>query len=104
MTEYDGDFEWNTEKAQQNLRKHGVSFQTAKEVFDDRHAAELYDKDHSRHEHRFNLIGQSSYGLLFVVFVMTEEGRARLISARAADSRHRELYEEEFIKNNFPLE
>ena len=104
MTEYDGDFEWNTEKARQNLRKHGVSFQAAKEVFDDRNAAELYDEDHSRHEHRFNLIGQSSYGLLLVVFIMTEEGRARLISARAADSRHRELYEEEFIKNNFPFE
>lgn len=73
-------------------------------MFDDSNAAELYDEDHSRYEHRFNLIGQSSSGLLLVVFTMTEEGCVHLISAREADSRHRDLYEEEFIKNNFPLE
>ncbi len=104
MTEYDGDFEWDAEKARQNLRNHGIRFQVAQEVFDDDQAVELYDEDHSRYEHRFNLIGHSSEGLLFVVFTVIREGRVRLISARAADPHHREYYEEELIKNNFPLE
>ena len=104
MKQRDGNFEWDTNKAKSNFAKHGVTFQEAKEVFDDVNAAELYDEDHSRYEHRYNLIGQSSQRLLFLVFTVSQAGIVNLISAREADHNHRILYEEEFIKNNFSLE
>lgn len=46
-------FEWDDEKAQANLEKHGVSFGEATEVFYDPNALEGYDAEHSTDENRF---------------------------------------------------
>ena len=35
-------FEWNSEKANQNLEKHGISFEEAVSVFYDEWAVEFY--------------------------------------------------------------
>ncbi len=40
-------FEWNKAKAEENLAKHGVSFDEACSVFHDERAVEFYDDEHS---------------------------------------------------------
>jgi len=43
-------FEWDPSKARANLTKHGVSFDVAATVFQDRLAATIFDCDHSDDE------------------------------------------------------
>ena len=54
-------FEWDQEKAAQNLKKHGVSFEEAKTVFGDRLSSGREDPAHSTDgEQWFLIIGQSN--------------------------------------------
>ena len=88
-------YEWDEQKAQTNLRKHGVSFDEAETVFDDPLAITIPDPDHSQAEVRFVDIGQSDKGRLLVV-TYTERGKqTRLINARIATRTERIKYEEE---------
>jgi uncharacterized DUF497 family protein len=52
-------FEWDSRKARENLRKHGVSFEEAVTAFSDDEALLLDDPDHSTDEERFVLLGLS---------------------------------------------
>jgi uncharacterized DUF497 family protein len=52
-------FEWNPEKARQNLAKHGVSFAEAGTVLADSLSMTYPDPDHSEREERFITIGHS---------------------------------------------
>ncbi len=52
-------FEWNAEKAKANLKKHKVSFDEAKTVFDDALFLIFADPDHSFEEIRFIITGES---------------------------------------------
>ena len=45
-------FEWHEKKAQENLRKHGISFEEAKTVFNDPFSITIADSKHSDHEER----------------------------------------------------
>jgi uncharacterized DUF497 family protein len=86
-------FEWDPEKAVENLRKHGVSFEEAETVFQDPLSATFDDPDHSVGEHRFVTVGYSSAGRLVVVS-HTEYGETiRIISARRATAHERERHE-----------
>lgn len=40
-------FEWDDEKEQINIKKHGLNFEMAARVFDDPDRLELYDELHS---------------------------------------------------------
>ena len=77
--------EWDPRKARSNLRKHRVSFEEA---------ATGADPDHSVTEDRFVTFGVSERGRLLVVAHTDEEETIRIISARTASKRERELYEE----------
>jgi len=59
-------FEWNPQKAEINLKKHGVSFEEAVTVFDDPLYVDFYDPDHSDDEHRYLIIGRSRKGHLLI--------------------------------------
>jgi uncharacterized protein len=87
-------FEWDSTKAQVNLRKHKVSFEDAQSVFSDEHALLIDDPDHSQEEDRFVLLGLShSLRLLVVVHCYRVEGRViRIISARKADRDEQSIY------------
>ena len=52
-------FEWDEKKADENLRKHGVTFDEAKTVFNDPFSVTIYDPDHSSNEQRYVDIGLS---------------------------------------------
>ena len=86
-------FTWDPEKAEINLRNHGISFAEATEAFVDPNADEDFDREHSDEEPRYDLIGFSSRRLLFVVFKEEEDGIFRIISARKAEKKQRIKYE-----------
>ncbi len=87
-------FEWDSEKADANRRKHGVSFAEAQTTFFDEEALLLADPDHSDAEDRFVLLGLSaSLRLLLVCHCYRQGGRViRIIAARKADRRERRQY------------
>jgi len=87
-------FEWDTEKAAANLRKHHVSFEKACEVFFDPFVHLLDATDQG--EPREAAIGLTEdWELLFVVHVVRQEATLRIISARPATSSERRDYEHE---------
>lgn len=63
----DTEFEWDDEKAESNLKKHGVSFDEAATIFNDPNIATILDPDHSEHEERFVSIGSSVIARLLTV-------------------------------------
>lgn len=87
-------FEWHREKAERNLRDHGVSFEEAKSVFLDRLSSTIGDPDHSDEEDRFITIGVSSRQRVLVVIHCDRRGAVRIITARRADRAERRDYEE----------
>jgi uncharacterized DUF497 family protein len=88
------DFEWDPKKAKENARKHEVSFSEASTVFGDSLAVTFSDPDHSLDEYRFLTFGMSRTGRLLVVTHSERQGRVRIISARKATRREREIYED----------
>jgi len=82
--------EWDDNKNQTNIKKHGISFVTAALVFADEDRIEYYDKLHSIDEDRYIVLG-CVQGILYVVYTMREEV-VRLISARMATPTERKIY------------
>ncbi|MFN0111479.1 MAG: BrnT family toxin [Blastocatellia bacterium] len=87
-------FDWDKNKAAENLVKHGVSFDEAETVFDDPLYVDLYDPDHSIGEHRFIILGESAQGRLLMVSYTERSNLTRLISARELTTTERKKYEE----------
>lgn len=87
-------FEWDPEKAEENERKHGVSFAEASEVFDDDHSSTVADPDHSFGEERYLIFGASKSGRHLVVSYTEQAQRVRLISARQMTPHERRAYEQ----------
>ena len=87
-------FDRDHQKAEENVRKHGVSFEEASTAFGDPLSVTIGDPDHSEHEDRFVLIGMTYRGRLVVVVHTDREGATRLISARLAEPRERRSYEQ----------
>jgi uncharacterized DUF497 family protein len=89
-------FEWDDDKAEANLKKHGVSFSEAVTVFEDSLAMVVPDPDHSHREQRLIIIGLTTKALLVVV-VYTEkrDDLVRMISAREPTRRERIDYEKQ---------
>lgn len=110
-------FEYDEQKNQINIKKHGISFKSAARVFFDYDRIELYDDEHSEDETRYDTIGDTSAGnivmvgqmgqsigkineILFVVYTErtrtekngTQTEVTRLISARLATNFERGLY------------
>jgi len=89
-------FEWNSRKASENKRKHGVSFEEAKTAFLDENARLIPDPEHSDEEDRFVLMGLSvQLRLLLVCHCYRENDNViRIISARKAERSERRQYSE----------
>lgn len=113
-------FEYDEEKNQKNIEKHGISFKTAARIFGDYNRIEFFDERHSTEEERYNTIGdifavgfcnnvimigsfehtKKTEAIVFVVyterFQMKPDGSRedviRLISARLATNFERGLY------------
>ncbi|GET37421.1 BrnT family toxin [Microseira wollei] len=88
------EFEWDEAKAAANLKKHGVSFEEAKTVFDNPLAVIFDDKAYSVDEQREIIIGHSQQNRLLLVSFTERPNSIRIISARLATRKEREDYEE----------
>ncbi len=86
-------FEWDENKARQNIEKHDVSFEEAATVLGDPLSLTVTDPLHSRQEQRFVTVGESVKGELLVVVHADREEAIRIISARRATRRERRDYE-----------
>ena len=87
-------FEWDAEKEQSNMVKHGVDFAEASAVFGDPFEQTIPDPDHSFGEYRFLSLGaSSSHRVLVVSYTERSDNRIRIISARLASRKERSQYE-----------
>ena len=89
------EFEWHARKSAANQRKHGVTFEEAKTVFNDRFALMVADPDHSADEDRWLELGLSAAGRLIVVWYIFRSGVIRIIGARAASPAEARRYVDE---------
>lgn len=94
-------FTWDSPKAEKNRRAHGISFETAREAFDDPNhvAADNYFVG-SEGEQRFQIIGMTrNLVLVLVVFVDRSDPDVQtihIISARKAVDYETSIYEDQF--------
>lgn len=86
-------YEWDPEKARQNLEKHGVDFADAVAALEDDLALTQRDPSFEAEE-RFITMGMDPFSRLLVVVYTWRGERIRIISAREATSRERRQYEE----------
>ncbi len=89
-------FEWNPEKARENVRKHGIRFEDATLVFDDPYALSEPDRIIDG-EQRWRTLGMVAEVLLVLVVAHTVREDAggeviRIISARKANQKERREY------------
>ena len=87
-------FDWDLEKARENERKHGITFEEAATVFADDDAVIYDDVGHSDREDRFIIIGTSARErILLTVYTVRGQGIVRIISSRAATRGEKLRYE-----------
>jgi uncharacterized DUF497 family protein len=85
-------FEWDSEKAAVNLRKHNVTFELACEAFFDPFICYL-DEEIVGTELREKIVGlTTTWLLLYIVYVMRDDV-IRIVSARLVTNAEREVYE-----------
>jgi uncharacterized DUF497 family protein len=78
------DFEWDDAKAAANLANHGVSFDQARDAFDDPFAIDFVDDREDYGEQRLILFGMLENRLLIVAHTLRGD-KVRIISAREAE-------------------
>ena len=85
-------FVWLPEKERDNIKKHGIDFSDAVQIFKDPRRIERHDDDSSNNEDRWQTIGLAGK-VVFVVY--TERGEDTwVISARFAEPFERRIYYE----------
>ncbi len=86
------EFEWDSNKATINLRKHGIRFEEATEVFFD----PFYQTGDASidEEQREFILGYSLFQRLLLVVYIERGERIRIISTRRATNHEKKLYEE----------
>ena len=89
--------EWDENKNRTNQKKHGVSFEAAREIFDDPFHISKLDHRFNYFEERWVTIGSAKNNTIIVVanLFFSEDGEEiiRIISAREADRKERRSYE-----------
>lgn len=98
-------FEWDTEKAEINERKHRVTFLESCYVFSDRYLLTMFDAGHSEYEDRWITIGQIPDGKILVVNHVYRKSNGeesiRIISSRkAAKNEAKQYFERREGKRN----
>ena len=86
-------FEWDSSKFDSNIKKHGISFETACEAFFDPFLQSL-GAEEAGEEIREVIIGMTvAWKLLYVVYAIRKEDKFRIISARPVTKSERIKYE-----------
>lgn len=94
LTESRFEFEWDTGNSQKNFLKHGVLTKDAEAVFfDDRLIVLGIQVSPETFEDRFGVIGKTKEGSILFISFTVRRGFIRIISARTANQKEREIYE-----------
>jgi len=91
------EFEWDKNKAEKNINKHGIRFSDATQVFEDPFALTIEDSALEA-EQRWVTLGLTDEGCLVVVWTERLEDVTRLISARVATKHEKKIYEQEVMR------
>jgi len=86
-------FEWDEQKNQENIRKHGLDFADAWEIFDAPMQTAL-DTRADYKEDRWTGIGFLGTRIVVVVFTQSSEDVVRIISLRKALNYERKKFED----------
>ena len=89
-----GNFEWDADKNETNIAKHGMSFEEILPMFDDPLFWEQYDSEHSTDKETRYFGTARLNGFAVVVSSYTERERTRIISARIATAEEEKKYAE----------
>jgi hypothetical protein len=92
------EFEWDPVKELENVRKHGINFTTASEIWSGP-VQEHVDDRHDYGEARILASGIAEGRILVVVYTLRGANR-RIISARRAKARERRRYEEKINRRS----
>jgi uncharacterized DUF497 family protein len=79
----DDEFSWRDEKAESNAKNHGVTFEQARNAFNDAFAVQWQDDSQDDPEPRYSMIAMDESRLLFIAFTERDD-RYHIISARRA--------------------
>lgn len=85
------EFEWDENKNNSNMQKHGIDFNDAKEVFKDQDSKSAPDLRKDYEEDRWKLIGKIYSSIISVIYTK-RNNITRIISARKASNKEREEY------------
>jgi uncharacterized protein len=87
-------FEWDEQKNQSNIEKHGLDFNDAPDVFKGGLIVSRDDRE-DYGEPRFSALGMLKDRVVSVVFTVREPDTVRVISLRKANRREIRQYEQE---------
>lgn len=86
-------FEWDLGNIDKSKQKHGINANECEEIFFDDNLETFNDIEHSQKEVRYIAIGKTKNGtILYAVFTIRSY-RIRVISARVASKKERNIYE-----------
>ena len=88
-------FDWDEEKNKRNIKKHGISFEDAKEVFKSPLLTRL-DLRENYGEDRYIGLGMIYQRVIVIVYTEIDDLLIRIISARKATKEERRVYEKRF--------
>lgn len=86
-------YEWDENKRQKNIEKHGIDFIDVKEMWD-YPVCEIISPQTTHNEERFLAIGKIK-GMCITVIYTWRDKKKRLISARKARKHEKEYYDNE---------
>ena len=92
-------FAWDQQKAESNLAAHGVTFESAKQAFDDPQAIVVFDAEHSgKRELRWWLLGRVDLKVMLVRYTHRPGGVVRIIGS-GYWRQGKDIYENYWKKN-----
>jgi len=91
-------FQWDEEKRQQNLLKHGIDFLYAAQIFED-DVVKIVDDRQDYGETRYLAVGTVASELFAVVYTLRGDV-IRLISARRARKKEYERYQNRVLRRH----
>ena len=85
-------FEWDPDKRQGNIEKHGIDFVVVRELFT---VPLIFERSNRGKETRWKVTGPMKGRFITVIFTLRED-RIRIISARRARQNEQETYKDIF--------
>ena len=88
-------FEWDSNKSETNLQKHGIAFEDAREVFFDPFLR-MMEPEIYNGQIRETIVGMTrNWRLIYVVYTILKGDIFRIISARSVTKHERKEYEDQ---------